>query len=88
MRAATRRETVRGPAGRIECAVSACLVEAANRRVTVVDHAAFMSGVALAAGVSVVTETGGPVWSNALTYLEAATEMGLVMAEISRDPGL
>ena len=60
---------------------AACLVEGAERRVTVVDHAAFMSGIALAAGVVIATGGDRPVWSEALTYLEAAAEMGLVMAE-------
>ena len=60
---------------------SACLVEGAARRVTVVDHAAFLSGVALAAGVEVATRGGGPVWSSALPYLETGIAMGLVMAE-------
>jgi hypothetical protein len=49
--------------------------------VTVVDHGGFLAGVALAAGVAVTNGTGDPVWSDALPYLEAATEMGLVMAE-------
>ncbi len=60
---------------------AACLAVGASRRVTVVDHGAFLSGVALAAGLSVANGTGGPVWESALPYLEAATEMGLVMAE-------
>ena len=67
---------------------AACLVEGVDRRVAVVDHAGFMSGVALAAGVALVQGPGGSVWSDALSYLETATEMGLVMAEIFRDPGL
>ncbi|HSM45193.1 MAG TPA: hypothetical protein VK969_09280 [Acidimicrobiia bacterium] len=60
---------------------AACLAVGASRRVTVVDHAAFLSGVALAAGLATVNGSGGPVWRDALPYLEATTEMGLVMAE-------
>ena len=67
--------------GRSANGFAACLVEGASRRIAVVDHAGFMSGVALAAGVAVTSESPRPVWSDALTYLEAATEMGLVMAE-------
>jgi len=62
---------------------AACLVEAANRRVAVVDHGGFLSGVALAAGVATAGVSGQPVWEEALAYLEAVTEMGLVMAESS-----
>lgn len=57
---------------------AACLAVGAGRRVTIVDDASFLSGVALAAG----TAAGeGPVWDSALPYLERAVEMGLVMAE-------
>lgn len=62
-------------------AFAACLAVGASRRVTVVDQGAFLSGIALAAGIAVVGTTGRPVWEAALPYLEAATEMGLVMAE-------
>lgn len=60
---------------------AACLAVGAGRRVTVVDHGGFMSGVALAAGIAAANGVGRPVWDEALSYLEAATEMGLVMAE-------
>lgn len=60
---------------------AACLAVGAGRRVTVVDHGGFMSGVALAAGVTTANGSNQPVWENALTYLETVTEMGLVMAE-------
>lgn len=60
---------------------AACLAVGASRRVTVVDDGAFLSGVALAAGIAAVGDTPAPVWERALPYLEAATEMGLVMAE-------
>lgn len=60
---------------------AACLTVGAGRRVTVVDHGDFLSGVALAAGVAVAGDEPVPVWERALPYLEAATEMGLVMAE-------
>ncbi len=60
---------------------AACLAVGASRRVTMVDQGDFMSGIALAAGLAVADGGGGPVWNGALAYLEAATEMGLVMAE-------
>lgn len=60
---------------------AACLAVGASRRVTVVDHGDFLSGVALAAGVAIADDTPAPVWERALPYLEAVTEMGLVMAE-------
>lgn len=59
---------------------AACLALTATRKVAIVDHGAFLSGIALAAGIAAV-ETGGPAWDAALPYLETATEMGLVMAE-------
>lgn len=60
---------------------AACLAVGGSRRVTVVDDGNFLSGVALAAGVAVADDTPAPVWERALPYLEAITEMGLVMAE-------
>jgi hypothetical protein len=60
---------------------AACLAVGAARRVTVVDHGMFLSGVALAAGVALANGGSRPVWDGALPYLEAAIEMGLVMAE-------
>lgn len=60
---------------------AACLAVGASRRVTVVDDGNFLSGVALAAGMAVAGDTPAPVWERALPYLEAVTEMGLVMAE-------
>lgn len=59
----------------------ACLTVGASRRVAMVDQGDFMSGIALAAGIAVADGDGRPVWEAALPYLEAATEMGLVMAE-------
>lgn len=67
--------------GRSRNQFSACLVEGASRRVTIVDDGSFLAGISLAAGVAVAMEDGGAVWDSALTYLEAATAMGLVMAE-------
>lgn len=67
--------------GRSRNQYSACLVEGAGRRVTIVDDGAFLAGISLAAGVAVAMDGGGAVWESALTYLEAATAMGLVMAE-------
>jgi len=60
---------------------AACLAIGADRRVTIVDDGAFLSGVALGAGVAAVGESPKPVWAAALAYLRTATEMGLVMAE-------
>lgn len=60
---------------------AACLAVGASRRVTLVDQGAFMSGIALAAGVAVANGASRAAWENPLPYLEAATEMGLVMAE-------
>lgn len=60
---------------------AACLAVGARRRVTVVDHGHFLSGIALAAGLSAVNGTPIPVWESSLSYLETATGMGLVMAE-------
>lgn len=59
---------------------SACLVEGGARSVSIVDDGAFLAGVALAAGIACAKD-GGPVWDNALPYLQAAVLMGLVMAE-------
>lgn len=60
---------------------AACLAVGGNRRVAVVDHGGFLSGVALAAGIAAADGSSRPVWDDALTYLQTATEMGLVMAE-------
>ncbi len=60
---------------------AACLAVGVRRRVAVVDHGGFMSGIALAAGIAAADDSSHPVWDKALPYLEAATEMGLVMAE-------
>ena len=60
---------------------SACLVVGSERTVTIVDQAHFLAGVALAAAVGVIGAEPVPVWNRALTYLNTATEMGLVMGE-------
>jgi hypothetical protein len=57
------------------------LAVGAERRVAVVDDGAFLSGVALAAGIAAIGDAPRPVWEASLPYLEAVTEMGLVMAE-------
>ncbi len=68
--------------GRSSSEFAAALVESNSRRVTLVDQFAFMSGIALAAAACVAQDGfAGPVWGAALPYLEAATSMGLVMAE-------
>ena len=60
---------------------AACLAIGADRRVTIIDDAAFMSGIALAAAVDIADGTPKPTWDAALPYLQAAMGMGLVMAE-------
>lgn len=60
---------------------AACLAIGADRRVTIVDDAMFLSGIALAAGVDITGDSAKAVWEDALPYLQAATAMGLVMAE-------
>jgi catechol 2,3-dioxygenase-like lactoylglutathione lyase family enzyme len=60
---------------------AACLAVGSERQVTIVDDGAFMSGIALAAAVDIVTEDVAPVWDSALVYLQTAAVMGLVMAE-------
>ncbi len=68
-------------AGRSPNSYAACLSVGAGRNVTIIDHGAFMSGISLAAGVSVANGEGRAVWDDALHYLNAVTDMGLVMAE-------
>lgn len=60
---------------------AACLVMTRKRRLTIVDRAAYLSGIALAAGLAVFADSPRAVWDQALPYLETATGMGLVMAE-------
>ena len=60
---------------------AACLAVGAGRRVTIVDDAAFLSGIALAAGVDIAGDQPLMVFDDALTYLQTATDMGLVMAD-------
>lgn len=60
---------------------AACLAVGAERRVTIVDDGAFLSGIALAAGVPLGGDEPIPVWESALPYLQNAAAMGLVMAE-------
>lgn len=58
------------------------LTKGVSRRVAFVDDGAFMSGVALAAGIAAFDpDSVNAVWDSALAYLKTATEMGLVMAE-------
>lgn len=59
-----------------------CLALGTDRKVTIIEDAAFLDGVALAAGAEVAEEgEPHPVWERALPYLQAAVEMGLVLAE-------
>lgn len=58
------------------------LTKGVGRRVAIVDDADFMSGISLAAGIGVYQpDRPTAVWDSALSYLETATAMGLVMAE-------
>jgi hypothetical protein len=61
---------------------AACLAVGSGRMVTIVDDGAFLSGIALAAAIDAVNG-GSPaaVWDRALPYLQAASAMGLVMAD-------
>lgn len=61
--------------------LAACLAVGAERRVTIIDDGGFLSGIALAAGVAIVADPPGPVWDSALSYLQTAAAMGLVMAD-------
>lgn len=60
---------------------AACLAIGRDRRVTIIDDGDFLSGVALAAGAAIAADGPRPVWEEGLAYLQAATAMGLVMAE-------
>jgi hypothetical protein len=60
---------------------AACLAVGAGRSVTIVDDGAFLSGIALAAGVAIAGTEPTLVFEDALRYLEAAAAMGLLMAE-------
>jgi hypothetical protein len=60
---------------------AACLAVGAGRSVTIVDDGAFLSGIALAAGVSIAGDQPRLVFEDALTYLETAAAMGLLMAD-------
>jgi hypothetical protein len=62
---------------------AAVLTVGAARRVTIVDDGEFLSGISLAAGAAIVGDEPAPVWDTALDYLQAAADMGLVMAEES-----
>jgi hypothetical protein len=61
--------------------LAACLAIGAKRRVTVIDDGAFLSGIALAAGVDIASDEPQVVWEQALSYLQTAAAMGLVMAD-------
>ncbi len=67
--------------GRCENGFAACYVRSASRTLTILDDARFMKGVALAAGIAIATDGPIPVWEGAFRYLQAATDMGLVMGQ-------
>lgn len=68
-------------AGGVSGSDAAVMVRSRERSVAIVDDAGFMSGVTLAAGIVVADGTPKPVWEAALDYMNAVTQMGLVMAE-------
>jgi hypothetical protein len=61
--------------------LAACLAVGAERGVTIIDDGAFLSGIALAAAVDIVGDEPQAVWDRALSYLQTAAAMGLVMAD-------
>lgn len=67
--------------GRSPNQFAASLAIGAGRRVTIVDDGAFLAGIALGAAIAAVADSPAPVWERSLPYLQAATAMGLVMAE-------
>jgi hypothetical protein len=60
---------------------AACLAVGSERMVTIVDDGAFMSGIALAAAIDAFDGSPAAVWDRALPYLQAASAMGLVVAD-------
>lgn len=67
--------------GRSKNEYAASYVVAGSRTLTILEDAKFMAGVALAAGVSVLSEPPRPVWDDANTYLSTVLAMGLVLGE-------
>lgn len=71
--------------GRGEGPLQAAIALGTDRHRVVMDHARFMEGIALAAGVGILleeaTETSLPVWERNSVYLRTAVEMGLVIGE-------
>lgn len=67
--------------------LQAAIALGADRHRVVMDHAGFMEGIALAAGVGILlegtVEAAIPVWAAASTYLKTAVDMGLVLGERS-----
>lgn len=63
--------------------VSAAMALGRDRHLVILDDYRFMEGIALAAGVGPLLAgfEHGPVWEHAAAYLQAATEMGLVIGE-------
>lgn len=65
--------------------LQAAIALGADRHRVVMDHARFMEGIALAAGVGILLErpvdAAIPVWEAASAYLKTAVEMGLVLGE-------
>jgi hypothetical protein len=67
--------------GRSKNEYASSYVVAGNRTLTILEDAKFMAGVALAAGVSVLSDAARPVWDDAETYLSTVFAMGLVLGE-------
>jgi hypothetical protein len=75
--------------GRGDGPLAAAMVTSASRHRVIVDHHAFMEGIALAAATTLLIDstpdTPIPVWTMAAQYLRAAIDMGLVIGERSPD---
>lgn len=67
--------------GRSKNEYASSYVVAGTRTLTILEDGKFMSGVALAAGVSVLADVPRPVWEEAVIYLSAVFAMGLVLGE-------
>lgn len=67
--------------GRSKNEYASSYVVAGSRTLTILEDGKFMGGVALAAGVSVLSDTPRPVWDAPETYLSTVFSMGLVLAE-------
>lgn len=67
--------------GRSKNQYASSYVVAGSRTLTILEDGKFMAGIALAAGVSVLSDAPRPVWDAAATYLATVFSMGLVLGE-------